>query len=171
MSFPLDEPVIIAGKEQKRLSVQIYNFDPTLAPEGKTVLRVLFATDYDYWEELGKEPSRYKAEKEQIADQVIARLDKRFPGLAEQVEMRDVATPLTWVRYTGNWQGSYQGWALENWSLNTRMSKTLPGLDNFYMVGQWVEPGGGMPPAVISGRNVIQIICKKDKKKFVTTIP
>ena len=28
-----------------------------------------------------------------------------------------------------------------------RMSKTLPGLANFYMAGQWVESGGGTPVA------------------------
>jgi phytoene dehydrogenase-like protein len=47
-----------------------------------------------------------------------------------------------------------------------RIDKTLPGLKNFYMIGQWVEPGGGLPPAIMSGRNVAQIICKKDRKKF-----
>jgi len=45
----------------------------------------------------------------------------------------------------------------------------LSGLKNFYMAGQWVEPGGGLPSAILSGRNVTQIICKKDKKKFITT--
>ena len=34
------------------------------------------------------------------------------------------------------------------------------------MVGQWVEPGGGLPAVALSGRNLAQIICKKDKKKF-----
>jgi phytoene dehydrogenase-like protein len=171
MSFPLEKPVVIAGKEHKRLGVQIYNFDPTLAPEGKTVMKVQFNTDFDYWEKLAKEPARYKAEKEQIADQVVARLDERFSGLAAQVEMRDVATPLTWVRYTGNWRGSYEGWLLENWSYNTSMSKTLPGLDNFYMAGQWVNPGGGMPTAAMSGRHTVQMICKKDKKPFTAMKP
>jgi phytoene dehydrogenase-like protein len=52
-----------------------------------------------------------------------------------------------------------------------RMSKTLPGLKNFYMIGQWVEPGGGLPSAAMSGRNVIQIICHRDNKLFVTKIP
>jgi phytoene dehydrogenase-like protein len=50
------------------------------------------------------------------------------------------------------------------------MDKSLPGLKNFYMIGQWVEPGGGLPPAIMSGRNVTQIICKKDKKKFKTQV-
>jgi phytoene dehydrogenase-like protein len=171
LNIPLDEPIEIAGKEHKRMGVQIYNFDPTLAPLGKTVLKIQFNTDYDYWKKLREEPERYQAEKEQIADQVVARLDKRFPGLKAKVEMRDVATPITWERYTGNWRGSYEGWLLKNWSFTTHMSKTLPRLDNFYMAGQWVEPGGGLPTAAMSGRNVTQIICKKNKKPFITTKP
>jgi phytoene dehydrogenase-like protein len=36
------------------------------------------------------------------------------------------------------------------------------------MAGHWVEPGGGIPAAAMSGRNVVQIICKKERKKFIT---
>jgi phytoene dehydrogenase-like protein len=171
MSFPLDKPITIAREEHKRLGVQIYDFDPTLAPKGKTVLKVQFNTDYDYWKKLRQEPERYNAEKEQIAEQVITALDRRFPGLAAKVEMHDVATPMTWERYTGNWRGSYEGWLPPIQFMRTHMSKTLPGLDNFYMAGQWVEPGGGLPTAAMSGRNVTQIICKKDKRRFETTMP
>jgi phytoene dehydrogenase-like protein len=49
--------------------------------------------------------------------------------------------------------------------------KTLPGLEDFYMAGQWVEPGGGLPPAATSGRNAIQMICKRDGQRFVAQIP
>ncbi len=171
INYPLNEPVIIAGQELKRLGVHIYNYDPGSAPEGKTVLKVLLNSDYDYWKKLKQDSVRYKAEKEQIADQVIALLEQRFPGLADQVEMRDVATPMTWERYTGNWRASHEGWLMTTKNLNMRLSKTLPGLRNFYMAGQWVEPGGSLPYVAVSGRNVIQIICKKDKRQFVTTTP
>jgi len=171
ISYSLDEPVTIAGKERKRLDVQIYNFDPSLAPAGKTVVRIMLDSDYEYWKKLKQDPERYKAEKEQIADKVIALLDRRFPGLAAQVEMRDVATPMTWERNTGNWRGSFEGWLVTTKTIGMQMSKTLPGLENFYMAGQWVEPVGGLPPAAMSGRNAIQIICEEDKKPFVTSIP
>jgi phytoene dehydrogenase-like protein len=113
---------------------------------------------------------RLKAEKEQIADQVVAALDRRFPGLAVRVEMRDVATPITFERYTGNWLGTFLGWRITTKTLRLRMGKTLPGLKNFYMAGQWVEPGGGVPTAALSGRDVFQIICRRDKKSFAATI-
>ena len=44
-----------------------------------------------------------------MADAVVRTLDRRYPGLAAQVEMTDVSTPATLVRYTGNWQGSFEG--------------------------------------------------------------
>jgi hypothetical protein len=31
--------------------------------------------------------------------------------------------------------------------------------------------GGGVPGATASGRHVIQVICKKDKRRFTTTVP
>lgn len=170
LDFPLDEPVRIGEQERKRLCVQMYNFDPSLAPAGKTVMRVYFASDYEYWKTLRQDPERYEAEKEQIADQVVAALDRRFPGLAARVEMRDVATPITFERYTGNWLGTFLGWRITTKTLRLRMGKTLPGLKNFYMAGQWVEPGGGVPTAALSGRDVIQIICRRDKKPFAATI-
>ncbi len=167
----LKEPVSIGGVKQDFLNVKIYNLDPALAPAGRTLLTLLFQTDYDYWKALRENDEQYKAEKAKIADTVIALLDNRFPGLAQQVEMRDVATPATFVRYTGNWKGSFEGWQVtpRTWSFGKVMKKTLPGLNNFYMAGQWVEPGGGIPAVALSGRNVIQIICKQEKRKFTAS--
>jgi phytoene dehydrogenase-like protein len=166
----LKEPLSVGGKEHSFLGVHIYNFDPTLAPEGKTVLIVMLPTEYEYWRKLRENEERYKAEKETLADKVVSILDKRFPGLTNQVEMRDVASPTTFVRYTGNWKGSFEGWQVtpQTWRFGQVMKKTLPGLSNFHMAGQWVEPGGGLPAVAMSGRNVIQIICKQEKKTFVT---
>lgn len=168
----LEKPLVKDGKEQKFMLVRIHNFDPTLAPPGKTVLTCLIESSYPYWASLRKDMARYRKEKEQIADAVIATLEKRFPGLTNQVEMHDVATPITYFRYTGNWQGTYQGWlATPKTSMTFLIKKTLPRLDNFYMAGHWTMPGGGLPTAVISGRGAAQMMCKKDGKKFVAVKP
>ena len=169
--FPLKRPVTIAGKEEKMLGVEIYNFDPTLAPPGKTVIDVKLYADYDYWEKLKQSPKSYKEEKDKIARQVIDLLEQRFPGLASQVEMIDVATPMTWERYTGNWRASFEGWLITTKNFGMSLRKTLPGLKNFYMCVQWVEPGGGVPSAAMSARNLIQVICKRDKKSFEIKSP
>jgi phytoene dehydrogenase-like protein len=170
--YMFDKPFTIGNTTCDRMCLDIYSYDPTLAPAGKTSLVAFFYTDFDYWNQLrSTNREQYKLEKERIADQVISFLDTHFPGLAKQVEMHNVATPATWQRYTGNWQASWEGWMLTDKVFMTRMSKELPGLRNFYMVGQWVEPGGGTPAVTASGRNAIQIICKRDRKKFITTKP
>ena len=48
------------------------------------------------------------------------------------------------------------------------MRKTLPGLKNFWMAGQWVEPGGSVPVVAMSGRLAVQSICRQDGKAFQT---
>jgi phytoene dehydrogenase-like protein len=150
--------------------VHIYNQDPTLAPPGKTTMIVMIPAQIDYWRNLANDRNSYKKKKKQIGDTIVRALEQRFPGISKQVEMIDVATPLTWERYTGNWKGSFEGWLPTPQNMMTPMIKTLPGLANFYMVGQWVHPGGGLPPCVMHGREIIQLLCQLDKKEFTTTV-
>ncbi len=175
MVHMLGQPMVIAGESQYELSVKHYSYDPSLAPAGKSVLVVLIAANYDWWKTLATDHERYEWEKRQVAQTVIGELDKLYPGLAAQVEAVDVATPLTWERYTGNWQASFEGWLLNTRTLGLTMrggmKKTLPGLANFWMCGQWVVPGGGLPSAAWSARNVVRRICAADKKKFVAAKP
>ncbi len=167
--FPVEQPIAIdEGNTSDHMGVQIYNFDPTMAPKGKTVLTVLFPTrNHAYWIDLKKnDPKKYMGEKQRIADRVVAALEKRFGGIRSNVEEIDVATPATVVRYTNNWKGSLEGWLLTSKTGLKQMKKVLPGLSNFYMAGQWVEPGGGLPSSILSARNITQIICKEDGKTF-----
>jgi phytoene dehydrogenase-like protein len=143
-----------------------------MAPLGKSVVTASFLfVGYKYWKELYEDRERYKAEKQALAEAVIDRLEERFPGIKEQIEVVDVATPVTYERYTGNWRGSYMGWRVTPATTGKQMSRTLPGLDSFYMAGQWVFLGGGVQAAITSGRHVMQVVCKQDKRPFVTTVP
>ena len=170
-SFALKEPVMIAEKLRSRLPVHIYNQDPTLAPEGKTMLNVMLDTDYEYWKKLGDDPAAYKRKKAEIGETVVSLLEQRFPGITPLVEVIDVATPLTLERYTGNWKGSFEGWLItpDNAGVLMKpMRQTLPSLKNFYMCGQWVEPGGGLPTSIMSGRRLVKAICREDGIPFRT---
>ena len=95
-----------------RLPVHLYHHDPSMAPEGRTALTVMLETDYEYWKKLHEDRKEYDRKKGEIAKTVIALLEQRFPGISSQVEMTDVATPVTFERYTGNWKGSFEGWQI-----------------------------------------------------------
>ncbi len=169
--FRLKDPITIAGEEHPWLSVIHHCFDPNMAPPGKSAVEVWYPTRYDYWEELAKDRNRYEEEKKRIADFTIAELDKRWPGFASQIEVVDVPTPATYVRYTGNWQGSPDGWYVtpENMMKQTSL-RSLPGLSDFYMVGQWTVPFSGTVMAALSGRQLIQLLCKQSGQPFLTSI-
>lgn len=171
--YLFEEPIDIAGEKCEYIRFRHFCYDPSMAPPGRSALVSTFSSDHSYWKELNKEPERYEAEKKEIAIKVIDQLESRLPGISEQIEVVDVSTPMTVERYTGNWQGSQEGWLITTETfgivMGKGMDKTLPGLDDFYMCGQWVEPGGGVSTAAVSGRTVVKMICKKDRKKFITT--
>jgi len=170
-SYQLKEPVMIGEAERDSLWIHLYNHDPSLAPSGKTVLTIMLNTDYDYWKKLAEDKAAYEQKKEEISGKITGLLDQRFPGISSQVEMINIATPMTFERYTGNWKGSFEGWLITPDNAHVMMKpmpQTLPGLSKFYMCGQWVEPGGGLPTGVMSARRLVKCICKEDGRKFRT---
>jgi phytoene dehydrogenase-like protein len=173
VSLPLLQPLKVDDTTQPdRIEVSMFGPDSGFCPAGRTVVIARFPGSYKYWANLKHHrPTGYQEAKKELLREVIGALDQRFPGLARHVEQTDLATPATYERWTGNWQGSYQGWLPTPRILGRRLPYTLPGLKNFYMAGQWVETGGGLPPSALSGRYVAQMICARDGKKFTTSPP
>ena len=171
-SFSLKKPFQIGGREIQRLSLRNHSMDGTLAPEGKTTLSVAIETDYDYWEGLANDQDAYLEEKKRIKDAVINAIAELYPAIRDAVEVVDVATPLTFVRYTGNWRGSYEGWQLTKKTMGLSIPLTLPGLSNFYMAGHWVSTmGGGLPAAAATARAAVMLACEHQKMPFVAKKP
>jgi len=170
----LPESIEIAGEMVDRLDLEFYNFAPEMAPQGKSTLKVTCSSSYEYWADLKSHgDDQYNADKNQIASLIINQLERRFPGLHQQVEVIDVATPLTTERFAGSFHG-YQAWAIPAQSpmealQGKGLSKTLPELENFHMVGQWAG-GLGLPNVAVMGRKLVQSLCKQERRRFVTSV-
>jgi len=167
-AFELRQPIVIAGEEHTMLPVRIRNEDPSFAPAGKTVLTAAIYTRYEFWKSLAGDHGAYEAAKECVARAYLEALEQIWPGISDDVEMINVATPLTFERITGNLKGSITGWKLTPQQAMSKVPRSLPGLENFWMIGQWVYPGGGLPGGVATAREVIWRQCQKDKKKFIS---
>lgn len=164
----LPTPLEIGGATVEWIGVKNYAYDPTIAPPGKTVVMVHLPTDYDSWKQLAADPRAYDAEKERVARSCTELLERSYPGFAVRVEVVDVATPITYERYTDSFRGAYMSWMLpfERMAKGFRVKRSLPGLERFYLAGMWVEPPGGLPSAIRSARDAIQIICARSGRRF-----
>lgn len=159
LSILLDQPIHIDDHTVlENASYRIFNFDPNFAPQGKTAIVSFIPTyNYEYWAQLNAHsPAKYQSEKRRIASKIIDIFDRRYPGSKEKIEVIDVATPATVFRYTNNWRGSMEGWLITPQTGAKQLPCTIPGVRNFYMLGQWISPGGGLPSGLITARNVIK---------------
>jgi len=143
-----------------------YSYDTTMAPEGKTSIVMRFDSPWKLWENL--EGDDYKNEKLQIEKDAIGFLELEYPGITSYIEVIDVATPKTDVRFTGVKDGAYEGFMPSKENMMKSLDMQLPGLKNFLMAGQWLFPGGGLPPSAQTGKWSVQLICKKEKQKFIS---
>jgi phytoene desaturase len=151
------------GRSVDSLYLRVCNDDASFAPAGHAVVQAMLPSDYSWWATRG---ARYGAEKDALGERLIDALAPHLPGLRAAVRMIDVATPLTYWGMARSWRGAYEGWMPNADSLFGHVSKKLGGLAGFYMAGQWVEPGGGVPMAVMSGRQVVQLLCHDEQRAF-----
>jgi phytoene dehydrogenase-like protein len=158
-------PFDVGDRTNDRIYIRVYNDDPKMAPRGHTVVQVMLTTSYDWWATRG---SGYMSAKDNVAEQTLTELESHLPQLRRAVQMVDVATPLTFWQHARSWRGAYEGWMPRGESTFMHVKKTLPGLEGFYMAGQWVEPGGGVPTALLSGRQVTQLLCEERRHLFST---
>ena len=161
------------GTQLRQVSVRFFHFDPTFAPAGKTAVTCFLPTrNFEYWVRLREQdPAGYRAEKHRIAESIITILERRVPEIRRAIEVIDVSTPATVVHYTGNWKGSMEGWLLTPTTGYRQLPNTLPGLQQFLMVGQWIMPGGGLPSGLLTARSAIQAVCRHDRVPFAVHQP
>ncbi|MGD0922829.1 MAG: NAD(P)/FAD-dependent oxidoreductase [Terriglobia bacterium] len=133
------------------------NLYPGYSPQGKNTINLLTLQGYEPWKQYeadywkgNKRP--YRAEKERLANLLIRQAEKIIvPGLANAIEVKEIGTPLTNVRYTGNYRGAIYGWdqTLDN-SGARRLPHATP-IKNLYLAGAWTTPGHGYGAVIPSG--------------------
>jgi len=169
-TFAFAKPIAVGGATAQWAFLNNFGFDPLMAPAGSTAVTVNFWASYDYWQKLSQDRAAYLAEKQHVAADVLTWLESVYPGIAADVEVTDVATPITTERYTGNYRASYEGWRPSLKTMRMKLPTTLPGLRAFTMIGQWTTTFAGLPTVAHDGRRAIQKLCRQDGRPFVTSV-
>lgn len=157
------EPFELGGVRNDQLYLRIANDEPALAPPGHVLVQAMLPTRYEWWAKRG---ARYAAEKDAASEVARRVLEASIPGMRGHVELSDLSTPLTFWNMARSWRGAYEGWMPRGESMFGHVEKTLGDLEGFFMAGQWVEPGGGVPSAILSGRQAVQLLCAAHQRPF-----
>lgn len=100
----LDAPLQVdPGTQLRQVSFRFFHFDPTFAPAGKTAVTCFLPTrNFEFWVQLQQhDPVGYQAEKQRVAEAVLAILERSVADVRQAIEVVDVSTPATVIRYTG----------------------------------------------------------------------
>jgi phytoene dehydrogenase-like protein len=137
------------------------------SPAGKNTVNITTFTGYDHWKPYEADyfngnKTAYRKEKERLADILIERVEKTLmPGLSSAIEVKEVGTPLTNVRYTSNYRGAIYGLdqTVDN-SGPSRLGHETP-ISNLYLAGAWTKPGHGYGTVLSSGLECFGEIMQK----------
>ncbi|MBN2401211.1 MAG: NAD(P)/FAD-dependent oxidoreductase [Spirochaetes bacterium] len=145
--------------------------DKTLAPKGKSTLTIQCAAwiDYNNFWQTDKNLERgiaYKKFKQEFADILIARVEKVLHvKIKDHIEVLEIATPITYWRYTKNRNGSIMGASQTDKNIMNRLAHYYTPVKNLFLGGHWAEYGGGMPIAVKAASNVSLLILNEINKQ------
>ena len=164
--LPLEKPFEYAGLKFNEIRINNYARYPEHAPAGCTALTCLLIGDsYEFWKK-AKEDGTYKAKKAELAELFIDTVSKFIPEVKANLEVTDVATPLTYERYCSSYEGSWMSvWTKTGHQDNYPAG--VKGVSGLYFAGQRLLMPGGLPIAAYTGRRAVQYLCRDTNTEFV----
>ena len=166
LTWEFAEPIHYADQSVSKIGFYNYSEYESYAPSGCTTLTTVLTGDtYDFWKQ-AKEEGRYEEEKRNLAGQVIRVICEQYPQAEGNIEVIEIATPLTYERYTGAYHGSWMSVV----NVGDKM-KIYPGflknIKGVYFAGHRLMTPGGLPVAIDSGRKAAQMVCRQFNVVFV----
>ncbi|MDY0165529.1 MAG: FAD-dependent oxidoreductase [Thermoguttaceae bacterium] len=108
---------------------------PKARPQEKPHYLVVASSNarYDDWANLA--PEEYEAGKRRLIDDAVRDLDRYVPGIRDKLDWTEAATPRTFRRYTGHWQGASFGTKFEGLAVSRSLPEQIAGLYHAGSVG------------------------------------
>jgi len=139
------------------------NMDKTLNPKDNVGVVTITVGDFVHnWPTY--KTAEYKEKKKEVANILIDRIEKRFPGFKQHIKVVEVGTPHTMERYTNNTDGMVYGFdqCVGQSCFDRLPSETI--LSNTYLASAWTMPGGGYEGVIVSGFSTAERIIRDSKK-------
>jgi len=136
--------------------------DSSLAPKNRSNLRIFIEVDFikkDLWN------THFNRSLEK---KLIKKVSIFIPELENKIDVKEIASPLTYNRYTFNKNGALFGWAALPSQVDSDTFPYYTSIENLFLVGHWVTNGigqSGVAIVALSGKNLSRKIIKTIKKE------
>lgn len=117
--------------------------------EGKPICTAVVIDTIDHWKDLSQD--EYKELKEKHTQEIITKLEERYPGFRENIAYYESATPKTFERYTSNPGGAIYGFSQDTKQVGPQRPQCNTAIDGLFLASAWTAPGGGMAPVSKAG--------------------
>ena len=136
---------------------------PEISPPG-TSMTVMTTLMYgEPW--LRVPPEKYLDTKRMVADHMLRKLEKFVPGVRDEIEEMEIATPITNMRYADTMAGSIYGSQQPPADATILRLPYKGPIDGLFFCGAWTPPGGGFEPAMMSGQMSSMFLLRDMKKR------
>jgi phytoene dehydrogenase-like protein/predicted nucleotide-binding protein (sugar kinase/HSP70/actin superfamily) len=143
--------------------------DASLAPPGKGTVMIQCAAHMTYENDWQTGPGRERGEayrrlKQAYAETILDRVERSLiPGLRRHIEVTEIATPVTFWRYTGNRGGTIMGHKPTRKNIHANLARVETPVKRLFLGGQWAEFGGGVPMATKAAVNASLLILQAER--------
>jgi len=149
--------------------------DKSLIPNGKGLITLYMPAyiDYkNYW--LTEKDSNghfirtdnYYKLKQEVAEILIQRVEEKLSiDIKSHILFLDISTPITYLRYTGNKNGTMMGARPGKENMKAGIAHHQTPVKNLLLGGHWADLGGGVPICAKSAANAVLLLLKKENKQ------
>lgn len=133
--------------------------ESTLAPENKSIVRLMF------W--VRPTSRNIKDDKKNFLYKKTIRIVKKImPDIEKNIEIKEIATPSTFNKFTFNYKGSAFGWAATPIQIDRNVFPFFTSVNNLFLVGHWVTLGfgnSGIAQVAFCGKFVAKTILRNPR--------
>ncbi|MGI6745422.1 MAG: phytoene desaturase family protein [Acutalibacteraceae bacterium] len=155
------------GTNNAQATVCLNLADPACSPKGTAILCFTSFYTSDFFSEVA--PEEYFKLKDKIAEKMISNYEHKLNvNIRDYIEEIEVATPVTFARYTDSPQGTIYGYLAEDWDgiiPRTMMQEADFSPLGIYFCGGWGSMLSGYSSAMGSGYKTVCNIIKAEKEE------
>lgn len=158
----------VLGHKFDVIYIKHFAYDASISADKQTtVVQAIVTTNEDMYDQLAAmQPTDYKEFKRNVGEQLEQIIYQTEADRYGQLELLDVATPLTFTHYVNAYKGTFMTYMFTKNNPQMILHNNLLPLRNVALAGHWMMVPGGVPIAAMQGKFAAQTIARAEGLKY-----